>query len=350
MIVARAGGDPAGRSRRTLVAGRGRAIRVADVIVVGAHGDVGVLQPRIAAFDDADDVVGQLRPDDLVVDVDVEPERHVVQAEGRQRLLGGRFLPQLVVRHRRAAEQERQEFVGRRDVWRNRLVEAARRREIDRRGPCPAASATAPAATVARLVGRDWRRIDAGDGSLLVGGVAASAGDDLPVRARVDGLGPIGPEKYDGGVFHVFPAVVHLARRGRIDPVPDELDARGHHGAAAALESLEGDALAILEGARLASDLDRYGRAARSADTQDPNRLEVAAGVASRLDVPLPQMLLDVGGRETEARTVDGAALHLVGRNVRQPRAQLVLPDRGQTTAGGGREKAGRQDQEDGCN
>ena len=132
VIAAGAGGDAAGGARRTLVAGRRRTIRVADVIVVGADRDVGVLQPRVAALDDGDDVVRELGPDDLVVDVDIDRQAHVVQAERWQRLLRRRFPFELVITGGRPAEEECQEFVRTGDVGSNRLIEPARRREVDR--------------------------------------------------------------------------------------------------------------------------------------------------------------------------------------------------------------------------
>ena len=92
------GVDAPGRRRRAAAAvGRDLAFRVADVIVVRAERDVGGLQLRIAAFDDADDVLGELRANDLVVGVDVEGERDAVETKRRQRLLRVGLALQLVV-------------------------------------------------------------------------------------------------------------------------------------------------------------------------------------------------------------------------------------------------------------
>ena len=63
---------------------------IADVVVVGAERDVGVLQLRIRAWNDADDVARQAGPDDVVVGVDVDRDRDALQRKGGQRLLACR--------------------------------------------------------------------------------------------------------------------------------------------------------------------------------------------------------------------------------------------------------------------
>ena len=277
------------------------------------------------------DVVRELGPDDLVVDVDIDLETHVVHAERRQRLLRRRLPFELFITDGRPAEEECQEFVRTGDVGSNRLIEPARRREVDRHVGCRAAAAgrlttTAAAATAVGVTGRRGR-VDAGNGSLLVDGVTAAAAEDLTVGAAVDALGTVAPEKDDNRVLHVLPAVVHLARRRRVDPVADEFDPRDDHRSVPALKSRQGDAFAVLEGARLTADLQRHRGAAGRPDPLDANRLKVTAGVAARLDVPLAETLLDVGGGQTEACAIDRPALHLVGRHIRQPLAQLVGTD-----------------------
>ena len=57
------------------------------MIVVRAEQHVGVLQLRIAALDDADDVAGQARLNDVVGGVDVDRDRDVLERDRRQRLL-----------------------------------------------------------------------------------------------------------------------------------------------------------------------------------------------------------------------------------------------------------------------
>ena len=73
---------------------------VADVIVVRPERDVRVLQLRIAALDDGDDVLRELRPDHFVVSVEVEGELHAIETERRQRLLRLRPAFELLVLRR----------------------------------------------------------------------------------------------------------------------------------------------------------------------------------------------------------------------------------------------------------
>ena len=80
---------------------------IADMIVVRAERDIRVLEHRIAAFDDGDDVLRELRADDRVVDVDVEGERARRRAGTTAAARGPSALRlQLLVLSRRAAEQE----------------------------------------------------------------------------------------------------------------------------------------------------------------------------------------------------------------------------------------------------
>ena len=121
----------AGSSRR-LRSGRDLAFRVADVVVVRAERDVGVLQLRIAALDDADDVLRELRADDLVVGVDVEGQRHAVEPERRQRLPRLGLPLQLVVFDGRVAEEKLEERIAAGRAWRHGRVEPLGRGEVGR--------------------------------------------------------------------------------------------------------------------------------------------------------------------------------------------------------------------------
>ena len=98
-ILFRARGHPPGapRAARTVVAAGDLAFRVADVIVVRAERDVAALQLRIAALDHADDVLGELGADDLIVGVHVEGDRRAGTSKRRQLFLRGRLPLQLVV-------------------------------------------------------------------------------------------------------------------------------------------------------------------------------------------------------------------------------------------------------------
>src|SRR3989442_7860677 len=85
----------------------------------------------------------ELRADNLIVGVEVERELHADEPERRQRLLRRRFLFELVVLHRRLAEQKREERIGRGDARRKRRVEPLHGREVWR-GQRRAASPTGP--------------------------------------------------------------------------------------------------------------------------------------------------------------------------------------------------------------
>src|SRR5262249_24726054 len=54
-------------------------------------------------------------------------------------------------------------------------------------------------------------------------------------------------------------------------------------------------------------------------DAEDLDDLEVAPVVTGRLDVPLLEMVGDIGGSEPEPLGVDLAPLELVGRDIREP-------------------------------
>ena len=71
-----------------------------------AEGDIRVLQLRVGALDDSDDIVRELGANDLVIGVDVERNLHARQCEGRQRLLRRSFAFQLLVPFGRMAEDE----------------------------------------------------------------------------------------------------------------------------------------------------------------------------------------------------------------------------------------------------
>ena len=97
-IVFRARRDAPRRARaaRAVVAARNLAFGVSDVIVVRPERHVRVLQLRIATFDDADDVLGELGAHNLIVRIDVERDRRARDAELRQLLLRGCLAFQLV--------------------------------------------------------------------------------------------------------------------------------------------------------------------------------------------------------------------------------------------------------------
>ena len=141
----------------------GRRLLVPGVIVVGAEEHVGVLQLRIGARDDADDVARQAGLDDIVGRVDLDGELHVLQRRRRQRLARiGLRLDVRVVEPRRA-EDEGEEVVPRGDLGRDLVVEPLHGLEVAEvrvraaaPGPaagCAAGAAGAPAVVGAAVVG-----------------------------------------------------------------------------------------------------------------------------------------------------------------------------------------------------
>src|SRR5262249_61350864 len=95
------------------------------------------------------------------------------------------------------------------------------------------------------------------------------------------------------------------------------------------------------ERARLACDLHSNARTAGRFDAQYANRLEITTTVPGRLDAPAAQVLLDVRGGESDARTVGGAALKLIGGHIREPLLQILALD-DPDTAGVGVARMGR--------
>src|SRR3954451_10042494 len=91
--------------------------------------DVGVLEARVAAFDQADDVVRGLLRDDFVGLIDGDGD---FRGEGERRLRLAFFCPGLDVGEAGAAagEERVEERLVAGELWRNQTVNALDRREI----------------------------------------------------------------------------------------------------------------------------------------------------------------------------------------------------------------------------
>ncbi len=329
-IVERAGADAPGRLRAPAVAHR--VLRVADVVVVRAERDVGVPQRGIRALDEGDHVLGELGPDDRVVGVDVERERHAGKLEVRQRILRGGLPRERVVGLRRAAEQKRQHLGAHRDRRRPRAIEPLDGRKIHRSRLGGRAGPTRPAGR--RVRGRAYRR----GGAQLVGGVPRAAGQDAAGCRVVHPLRRLGAEPHDGGARHVPPAEILVRGRGHVQPVAGEHHAVDRQMLGPAHVARERDARAVGEGARGVPDAHREARAAGRLDPVHANGLQVGPAVAGRRHAPGGEVGFDVPRGQPDARAEHRAALELVGRDVAEPLAEVAGGDGGPAAGSGGQD------------
>ena len=316
-----------------------RSLAVAGVIVVSAVQNVGVLQRRVAAFDDADDVAGVAGADDLVVGVDVEGQLDVLEDDRRECLLAGGALFQIGVLELRRAEEELEELVLRSHRRRDLVVEPLHGREITVVSSSAAGTLTLASSRplpLTAFAGR-CRRLRGVRGGSFCGRcsttatAASKAGTDRAdgrncalvescPRAAAEQPADVHPiefraisEPHDSRTLGVQIGVVVVLERREAHAVTGKYDALGDHRLLDAHIARKGNASAVLEGARLAVDLDRNRCAARRPNPLHLDDLEVAAVVASGLDPGLLQPLSDVGGGQPEPFRVGGTALKLVG-------------------------------------
>src|SRR5581483_8113071 len=85
------------------------------MIVVRTEGDVAVVQLRIGTWDDSDDIVSELCPNDVVVGIEVDSDRDSVEREDGQRFLCVAQAFELRVVDRRMTGQEVEERISGRD-------------------------------------------------------------------------------------------------------------------------------------------------------------------------------------------------------------------------------------------
>src|SRR6185436_17285449 len=116
--------------------------------------------------DDADDVVGQTRLNDLVVVVHVDRDRDVRQRDRRQRLLLVGLRLDVGVALSRGAEDELEELVARGNLRRDLPVEALDRLEVGLRCVRGAASRGWRLRAASAAAAEAARRTDRGDGML----------------------------------------------------------------------------------------------------------------------------------------------------------------------------------------
>ena len=118
----------------------------------------------------------------------------------------------------------------------------------------------------------------------------------------IDIGGTGGAEPNDGGAVHVLPPIVLVADCGHVEPVAQKLHAIDGSPLLRADITGKTDAFAVGERATFAGDLHSDRGMAGGLDADDADGLEIRPVVARRLDAPLPQVFLDIGGRQADAR------------------------------------------------
>ena len=97
---------------------RKNALYVPNVVVVRAESDVGVLQLRVGAVNDADNVARVLGVDHLIIGIEVEGQSNAFQREPGQILLLLTHRFEIGVLDLRSAEKEFEKLIGGGDGWR----------------------------------------------------------------------------------------------------------------------------------------------------------------------------------------------------------------------------------------
>jgi hypothetical protein len=317
------------------------------VIEVRPEQHVRVLECRIRALHDPDDIPGELFGHHFEAVVDGNRDFRGERQGGQRLALRG---PCGDVRkfRVRSREQRFEERLIRRELWRHGRVRALHGCQIRRRQRRPTASTeTSPCDRSRTSSGQlQLRLLDGLAGLLqrflrlrerLFGGRRHGRGrkSDRRLRAmRVDaGNGAAtAPESAhrrvrdpDNQLVPDVPALIV----GRLT-ITNELGAVERERLLAAGARREGHVAAVLECPRLAArTCERHRRIARDPVAPQPDVLEVSPLVAPRLDAPRAQAFGDVRGRQAIAFTEDLPALQRVGRQVGEPLLQVGLSDLG---------------------
>ncbi len=283
-----------------------------------------------------------LRADDLVVGVEVEGQRDVLQRERRQGLLRLGLGLQIRVVLAGGLEEELEELVRAADRRGDDVVEPLDGGEVHLRRRGPAAAGRGAARRRARPPEPRHDRADHGRRARLSGRHAVAPADQAAVLARVEPLGPLRPEPDHHLALHVAPGVVVVIDERSGHAVAEELHVRHRDGALAADVGRKLDALALEERPARSVRLDRDARAVGALDAEDRHLLEVGAVVARRPDAPLAQMVGDVEAGHGQPLGQRRPALEAVRRDVGQPLVHVRPGDGLASAAPTLRERRGR--------
>src|SRR5439155_3974919 len=231
---------------------------------------------RVGPLHDADDVVSQLRSNDLVVDVDVERDADAFERERAELVLSLDLVAQGVVTQRRLAEEKVEEPVARRNHWRRRVVKTSRGREVGR-GPLCRGVVLPTALRRLRLRKRSYRT----SGVTLVDRVHGAVGQHAAMTVPIASARPVGAEKDDHRPLHVAPGVIRRTELRSVESVSDELHAIDAERSLPTGVPRKSDAVAILERAGLLADSHRHRRPTGCLDSEHANGLEVTSAIAA---------------------------------------------------------------------